>query len=682
MAPGETASSGGLGYQPSLDGLRAVAVGLVLLFHQGFGWMSGGYVGVSVFFTLSGYLITYLLAEEWSSTATISIREFYGRRVRRLLPASLACLAGISVVSSFGVFPPVARLDRAVIGALLQIGNWEALTRGSSYAALLTGGATPVDHFWSLAVEEQFYWCWPLVMVAIFRLTAGDRRRSARIVVAAAVAFIALGPITAAVWGPDAAYWSTPARLGEILTGAALAMVVRCRGGATAAPRWSTEFLAWAGVAAVAAASVLLPADSGPAYSGLLGVGSLASVAILVGLRQHDGLLRRLLSARPLVVLGTMSYGIYLYHWPVFLALRPGDSSAQSFALRVALTLAIASVSYRYLELPFRTRRRRLGSAGAAGLSLASLGIVGALALTIAPDGTLRYDAPEEAAAAVSIAAVEGPLGSLAPMPTPPDDSAPSSTTASAEPPTTAMGAADPLFPEVALEAPSRPVRVLVLGDSTGIALGSGLISWAADHRESMQVTSLAAIGCGVIRDAWQVAPDDPMRTECDRLLDEELPRVLEESVPDVIVVHVSLVDAVPRLWDDTEGVIPATDSRYVERLDRDYSEFTAYLLARSSARILWVMPTLPAEWFLGRVNGDFPPEWWSPQRAAIARASTHPRILSADLGQWISLREAGGSRRYREDGLHLSDTGARLLADEALAEGVLALALGLYDGR
>ncbi|MFM2182599.1 MAG: hypothetical protein RJB61_893, partial [Actinomycetota bacterium] len=271
MATGETASSGGLGYQPSLDGLRAVAVGLVLLFHQGFGWMSGGYVGVSVFFTLSGYLITWLLAEEWSSTGTISIREFYGRRVRRLLPASLACLAGISVASSLDVFPPVARLDRAVIGALLQIGNWEALTRGSSYAALLTGGATPVDHFWSLAVEEQFYWCWPLVMVAIFRLTAGDRRRSAGLVVAASVAFVALGPVTAAVWGPDAAYWATPARLGEILTGAALAMVVRCRGDASAAPRRSTELVAWAGVTAMAAAAVLLPADTGPAYRGLLG---------------------------------------------------------------------------------------------------------------------------------------------------------------------------------------------------------------------------------------------------------------------------------------------------------------------------------------------------------------------------------------------------------------------------
>ncbi|MFM7252916.1 MAG: acyltransferase family protein [Ilumatobacteraceae bacterium] len=673
---------GRLGYQPALDGLRAVAVAMVLLFHQGFAWMGGGYVGVSVFFTLSGYLITWLLAAEWSTSGTIATRQFYGRRVRRLLPASLACLAAVSVAASLGAFPSADRLDRAVVGAMLQVGNWEALTRGSSYAALLSGGATPVDHFWSLAVEEQFYWCWPLVVLAVFRLTACARRRAAVAVVLAAV-FVALAPVVGAVWGPDAAYWSTPARLGEILTGAALAMVTWCRGGAaTSTPRRSTEAVAWAGLMAVTAAAVLLPPDSGPAYWGLLGVGSLATVAVLAGLRQADGALRRLLSARPLVALGRISYGVYLYHWPVFLGIRPGDSSVAVFAVRLGLTLAIAAASYRYLERPFRERRRQIGFTRATWLTAASLGAVGALALVVVPGADLRYEAPADAAAAVSLAPVDGPLDSLAPPADTQPDTGSSATTSAPEPPSTALRAADPLFPEFTAVPPPRPVRVLVLGDSTGISLGSGLISWAAANPGLMQVTSLAAIGCGVIRDAWQVPPDDPMRVECDRVLDEELPRVLAEAAPDVVVVHVSLVDAVPRRWADDEGVIAPSDPRYVERLDRDYSEFTSYLLGRSTARVLWVMPTQPAEWFLGRLNGDFPPSWWTPQREAIARAATHPRIVSVDLGQWIALREAGGSRQYREDGLHLSDDGALLLADEELAQGVLALAMGAFDDR
>lgn len=674
---------GRLGYQPALDGLRAVAVAMVLLFHQGFAWMGGGYVGVSVFFTLSGYLITWLLAAEWSASGTIAVRQFYGRRVRRLLPASLACLASVSVAASLGAFPAVDRLDRAVLGAMLQAGNWEALTRGSSYAALLSGGATPVDHFWSLAVEEQFYWCWPLVVLAVFRVAASWRRRAV-VAVALAAVFVALAPLVWAVWGPDAAYWSTPARLGEILTGAALAMVTWCRSGtAMSPPRRSTEAVAWAGLAAVAAAAVLLPSDSGPAYWGLLGVGSLATVAVLAGLRQDVGTLRRLLSARPLVALGRISYGVYLYHWPIFLGIRPGDSSVAVFAARLGLTLAIAAASYRYLERPFRERRRTIGLAGATGLAAASLGAVGALALVVVPEADLRYEAPAEAAAAVSIAPADGPLESLAPQADPvPDTTSSSAASTAPEPPSTAMRAVDPLFPAFTAVQPPRPVRVLVLGDSTGISLGSGLISWAAANPGSMQVTSLAAIGCGVIRDAWQVSPDDPMRVECDRVLDEALPQVLAEAAPDVVIVHVSLVDAVPRRWADDEGVIAPSDTRYVERLNRDYSEFTSYLLGRSSARILWVMPTQPAEWFLGRVNGDFPPSWWSPQREAIARAATHPRIVSVDLGQWIALREAGGSRQYREDGLHLSEDGALLLADEELAQGVLALAMGAFDAR
>ena len=143
---------------------------MVLLFHQG--WLRGGYVGVSVFFTLSGYLITSLALVEHERTGRLDVGAFYGRRLRRLLPASLACLAGVVVLAAVGLFDDVEHLRRDLWGALAQVYNWVALSGGQSYADLVGAGdgrRRRVDHYWSLAIEEQFYWVWPLVLVVVLR---------------------------------------------------------------------------------------------------------------------------------------------------------------------------------------------------------------------------------------------------------------------------------------------------------------------------------------------------------------------------------------------------------------------------------------------------------------------------------------------------------------------------------
>ena len=166
----------GFSYQPALDGVRALAVAIVLVFHHG--WLDGGYVGVSVFFTLSGYLITSLALVEHDRTGRLDVGAFYGRRIRRLLPASLACLAGIVVLAWFGLFDDVEDLRRDIWAALAQVYNWVALSGGQTYADLVAGGEgvrSPLDHYWSLAIEEQFYWLWPLALVAVLR--AGRRGR-------------------------------------------------------------------------------------------------------------------------------------------------------------------------------------------------------------------------------------------------------------------------------------------------------------------------------------------------------------------------------------------------------------------------------------------------------------------------------------------------------------------------
>jgi hypothetical protein len=159
-----------LEYQPALDGIRALAVALVLVFHADLGVVGGGYVGVSVFFTLSGYLITRLLLVEITRTGTVDVPGFFARRLRRLLPASLACLAAVIVAARLGAFAEDLDLRRDVIGAAFQVQNWVQLAGGDSYRELLQGGierASPVEHSWSLAIEEQLYWLWPLAVTGL-----------------------------------------------------------------------------------------------------------------------------------------------------------------------------------------------------------------------------------------------------------------------------------------------------------------------------------------------------------------------------------------------------------------------------------------------------------------------------------------------------------------------------------
>src|SRR4051794_15555586 len=194
--------------------------------------MSGGYLGVSVFFTLSGFLITSLLVRELQRSSTIRLGRFYGRRARRLLPASLVCLVGAIIFIKAGLVPDRSGLRWYIFGALFQFANWVPLALRNSYAELFNA-LSPTDHFWSLAIEEQFYWLWPLSMLGLHRAVGGRSRDEGdwlrRLVVtlgALYVVFAISAPLTARVWNHDAAYFATWARIPEILAGAVLAVVL------------------------------------------------------------------------------------------------------------------------------------------------------------------------------------------------------------------------------------------------------------------------------------------------------------------------------------------------------------------------------------------------------------------------------------------------------------------------
>ena len=661
-------------YQPALDGLRGVAVTLVLLFHGGFSWMTGGYVGVSVFFTLSGFLITGLLLAEHDGSGRLSLRGFYARRVRRLLPASLFCLAAVAVLAAFGEFGGLPHLRRDLLAALLQVANWNALAGGSSYADLIArnaGSLGPVDHFWSLSVEEQFYWVWPLACAWLLT-RARHARTVRRVLVGGAVLAVAAAFGVAAVWGPDAAYWATPARLGEILVGAALAALLYGR-------VVSGRLVAWLGAVGlliVLWAAVAWPADRGPAYSGWLGVFALASAAVILGL-QVPGVLRSAFSFRPVVHLGRISYGVYLYHWPVYALItdsRLGADGWVLFVVRMAVTLAVAEASFRLLEQPIRHG----GGAPAllARRAVMAMAVVAALAMIVVPVPAPVFSgatdvpatfAPATAASsspASSSPASSSPASSSTVAPSVTARPVPSSTvpvtSALAHPPTTDSG---------------PPRRVLLLGDSTGVALAEGLYRWAGERPDQVQVASLARLGCGLVRNSSMYGDGgDRFRANCDHAFDVELPNIIRGGVPDIVAIMVTLPDVVDRTWSAEEGPLRPADARYRNRMRSNYDILTDQLIASGVHAIVWVVPPMPSDrWPQAKVK-PIPRGDWAIFVGAIEReASRHPdRVQLAQLDEWLTTHEPADDT-WRPDGLHLAPAAAYAVVTGFLGDLLLS---------
>jgi peptidoglycan/LPS O-acetylase OafA/YrhL len=671
-----TAVSPRFAHQPALDGVRGVAVVLVLLFHQG--WLSGGYVGVSVFFTLSGYLITALALVEHDETRRLDVGAFYGRRVRRLLPASLACLVGVAALALFGVFDGVEHLRRDLWAALTQVYNWLALGNGQSYAQLVGTANTahsPLDHYWSLAIEEQFYWVWPLALVVILRRPARGRLV---LVGALTLAAAVSAPLIAAVWGADAAYWATPARLGEILAGALLAVVLHARrSGRPLHP--ALCWLAPAGAAVILFAATSWPAATGPAYEGWLPVFALATVALITGLQVPGGL-TLLLAWPPLVALGAISYGVYLFHWPVYVVVDADRTHLPTlllFVLRVALTLGLAALSYRFLERPIRSARPplRLVGAGAAAAVLGVSLVVASVPAAAAPywmvqatddavsDSTVAPTPAGSTASSVPTSAAAIPtVTSAAP--------APSVLAASATAPPTSPVPVAPALPA----APARPVRLMIIGDSTAMATSNGLFSWARMHPAYLKVSSSAEPGCGVI--AQGLTADDGTghwARACAKVR-SRYPAQQAARHPDVVLGLVTITDLNDRTWSAAEGMLSPDDPRFFDRLVAAYDAQTSDFLGGGARKVVWILP--PAPLGFGLFSGEMAPE------ARFARGTEALRTVVArhpgqadlvDLPSWLA---AQPSMPLRPDGLHWSRAASRQIADGLL--GPLVVAAGL----
>ena len=357
-----------LEYRPGLDGLRAIAVAGVFLFHarphaDGNPYLPGGFLGVDLFFVLSGYLITSLLLVEWDAGSRIDLRRFWMRRARRLLPALVVVVLAALILAAIFARDDLGRTRGDAVSSLLYYTNWHLIIANHSYFTLM-GQPSLLNHLWSLAVEEQFYVIWPLLLVPGLVLL-GRRRLPLLVVVGIAGSALAMWLLYNPNRDPSRVYYGTDTRAFLLLMGILLALVwpwiERMR---RALPVF--ELL---GVAALVGTVLLFlrMQDFDPTlYRG----GDLAAAfcfAVLVGAVAHPATgLGQALGVAPLRWIGERSYGIYLWHWPVVALMRPGLDISWTgpgvVVVQAAIVLAAAALSYRFIEQPIRTRslQRRL----------------------------------------------------------------------------------------------------------------------------------------------------------------------------------------------------------------------------------------------------------------------------------------------------------------------------------
>ena len=339
---------------PGLDGVRGVAVVAVLAYHLDLAWTGGGFLGVEVFFALSGFLITQLLLDELSRTGRVDAWAFTKARARRLLPALVTCV--LATLALFAWLAPTAGLRADGLASLLYVQNWHLVLAGLPYSEAFAR-PSPLLHLWSLSVEGQLYLLWPLLLVGVL----ATARRSTALLVTILLAF-ASALLMALRYDPDGgslAYYATDTRASGFLVGAALAWVWRPSAWSAPLPRAARWGIDAAGITALVTLVVGFVAvsefDAGLyPQGGFLRVGLLAAVLIVAATRSR-GVVAELLSRPPVVAVGRRSYGLYLYHWPVFVLGRELPLPLWKInLLGLLVTVAVAEASYRWIETPVR----------------------------------------------------------------------------------------------------------------------------------------------------------------------------------------------------------------------------------------------------------------------------------------------------------------------------------------
>ncbi|WP_175616126.1 acyltransferase family protein [Mycobacterium sp. GA-1841] len=514
---------------PALDGIRAIAVALVLAGHGGVPGVAGGFIGVDVFFVLSGFLITSLLLDEYRRTERIDLKGFWIRRAKRLLPAMV--LMTLAVVIARDLFPSdaVSSLRDDAVAAFFWMANWVFVAGNTDY---FSQGDTPspLQHTWSLAVEEQYYVIWPLLVLAAALVL---RRRRPNAVRGAVFGLAVLGVVASAVEaillsGDDGllnrVYFGTDTRAQALLVGAAAAaLLVRDWSALTVSGtlirarwrRWVAWILPVLGVLVLGAAAHLATGSAAEFRHGLLIVVALGAVLVVAPVAlDQDGYVARALAWYPLVTLGVISYGVYLWHWPIFLILngeRTGLTGWSLLALRCAVTIAVSWVSWWAIEQPIRHwRPEHVPMLRLAGATVATAAVV---TMTVVPVSVpTRPAGPDVLAAAAS----EQDVGAER---------------------------AVPVGPPPALPPGTRTVAVF--GDSVAWTLMRYLPPTPGFH-----FSDYTTIGCGIARGGPYRSAGETLnqKPECDSWPERWAQRVTHDR-PETVLLMIGRWEVVDRTW-------------------------------------------------------------------------------------------------------------------------------------
>lgn len=642
--PGSEPRSARGGRIPGLDGLRAVAVAGVVLYHLGYEWIPGGFLGVDIFFVISGFLITTLLLREVYAHGRIAFGAFYLRRARRLLPALFLVLAAVLVLAAT-IAPDTARaVLRDTPAALVYVSNWWSIGQEQSYFELI-GRGNMLAHLWSLAVEEQFYLVWPAVLGLTCwvapRLGVGRRRAVLVVALVGAVAstlrmaWLSVGagyPLDA---DPTRVYFGTDTHAMSVLVGAALAAVWQPLAYRARVAAGARAILAGAGLLAAAGTAYLLLTVS--EYTPWLYRGGFLVVALVVALlvaaATHPASpLGGWLDVAPVRWVGERSYGIYLWHWPILLVTRPGqDLPWEGWwvdVARLALVLLVAEASYRFVEVPVRQGaigravarwRERANERGAAAALLpgSALGLARAVAVVVAVAAvTASITAPSTLAAADGDARL-GPTTSIADDTAAPAGVAPITAPApraAGSPGTTSRSSSAPSARATARASssakPAAAPSTSAAAPSTG-RLSTADVSWFGDSVTLWSADVLRAELPGVALDAGI--------NRSPGFIEGRVTAALSAgTLRKVVVMH--LGDAGP------------VDPDALDRTLTTLSDRARVVLVNSTARFAWV-----------------------PSSNATLRdvARNHPNVVVAD---WKSY--SAGHTSWFIDGLHLSAAG------------------------
>jgi peptidoglycan/LPS O-acetylase OafA/YrhL len=526
------------GYRPALDGLRGIAVIGVLVYHGGVAWLRGGYIGVDVFFVLSGYLITALLLAEHDRSGRIDLVAFWGRRARRLLPALALLFVAVVLYGRFIADPSsVGALRGDVIATIGYVLNWRLIFTHQSYFAQFAA-PSPLRHAWSLAVEEQFYLVWPFAMMGLLRFVGVARERLVMLLLGgAACSAVEMALLAHAGSDPSRVYYGTDTRAQALLIGAALAAALAPHG--FRPPRRLDGIVQWSGIAAAAVLGWFFlnarELSIGMYRGGHFVVAVATAVVIAAAVAKPTTIVGRALAPLALRAIGRMSYGLYLWHWPVDLTLDANRTHLHGVALlaiRLVVTFACALGSWVFVEHRVN-RRRPLAFPRVAVIAAPVTALVAVLALGAGSFG----------------AAAASKLGTA-----PPD---PRVAAVSRSAPTTPVG----LRP---------PTRILLTGDSVAETLGWGLQNGA--HAAGVSLWDRGQLGCGLAPSGalrhgplWQAIPP-----ECATWPDQWRAWV-DEIRPDVsiVVFDVWVVDDLQTEGKTVAAGTAASDHSLLALLDR-----------------------------------------------------------------------------------------------------------------